>query len=69
MKGSITNKECKVKRAEALKYAILWSERELRKNQLKQQQIRVTPAVATAPSTNINILEDHLPKSVSLDVT
>ena len=69
MKGSISNKERKVKLAEARKRAILWSERELRKNQLKQQQNRATPAVASAQNSFKNDLEDHLPASISSDVT
>ena len=41
MKSQLTNQEKKKKRAEARRRAILWSEREIRKRQLKTTQARV----------------------------
>ena len=41
METQLTNKEKKIKRAEERRRAILWSEREIRKGQLKRTQTRV----------------------------
>ena len=41
MKSQLTNQEKKKKRAEARRSAILWSEQEIRKRQLKKTQARV----------------------------
>ena len=41
METQLTNKEKKCKRAEARRRAILWSEREIRKRQLKRTQAKV----------------------------
>ena len=69
MKWSLTDKEKKVKPSKTRKYAILWSECELRRKHLKQQQNQVITAVVSAPSIDTVTLEDSIPKSTLLDIT
>ena len=53
MNFQLTTKEKKVKRAKARRRAILWSEREIRKRNLKQAQARVETISISEPPASV----------------